>query len=83
VKWAGFRDEDNTWQKRDDISSDLINDFEASYRGNYLGVQLLKKRERRGKIEYFVEWKGRPAAETSWEKEVTISRERILEFEAR
>ena len=82
VKWAGFRDEDNTWQKRDDISSDLITDFEASYRGNYLGVQLLKKRERRGKIEYFVEWKGRPAAENTWEKEVTINRERILEFEA-
>ncbi|KFY68489.1 hypothetical protein V496_01034 [Pseudogymnoascus sp. VKM F-4515 (FW-2607)] len=73
VKWAGFRDEDNTWQKRDDISSDLINDFEASYRGNYLGVQLLKKRERRGKIEYFVGWKGRPAVENSWEKEVTIN----------
>ncbi|KFZ18875.1 hypothetical protein V502_03915 [Pseudogymnoascus sp. VKM F-4520 (FW-2644)] len=82
VKWAGFRDEDNTWQKRDDISSDLINDFEASYRGNYLGVQLLKKRERRGRIEYFVEWKGRPTGENSWEKEGTISRERILEFEA-
>jgi hypothetical protein len=83
VKWAGFRDEDNTWQKRDDISSDLINDFEASYRGNYLGVQLLKKRERRGRIEYFVEWMGRPAVEDSWEKEVTINRERILEFEAK
>ncbi|OBT68004.1 hypothetical protein VE03_01524 [Pseudogymnoascus sp. 23342-1-I1] len=83
VKWAGFRDEDNTWQKRDDISSDLISDFEASYRGNYFGVQLLKKRERRGKMEYFVQWKGRPEAENSWEKEVTISRERILEFEAR
>ncbi|KFY46132.1 hypothetical protein V494_00590 [Pseudogymnoascus sp. VKM F-4513 (FW-928)] len=83
VKWAGFQDEDNTWQKRDDISSDLINDFEASYRGNCLGVQLLKKRERRGKIEYFVQWKGRPASENSWEKEDTIHRERILEFEAR
>ncbi|KFY66397.1 hypothetical protein V497_00940 [Pseudogymnoascus sp. VKM F-4516 (FW-969)] len=83
VKWAGFQDEDNTWQKRDDISSDLINDFEASYRGNYLGVQLLKKRERRGKIEYFVQWKGRPTGENSWEKEVTINRERILDFEAK
>ena len=82
VKWAGFWDEDNTWQKRDDISSDLINDFEASYQGNYFDVQLLKKRERRGRIEYFVEWKGRLAAENSWEKEGTISRERILEFEA-
>ncbi|KFY66951.1 hypothetical protein V497_00616 [Pseudogymnoascus sp. VKM F-4516 (FW-969)] len=83
VKWAGFRNKDNTWQERDDISSDLINDFEASYRGNYLGVQLLKKRERRGKFEYFVQWKGRPASENSWEKEDTIHRERILEFEAR
>jgi hypothetical protein len=23
VKWAGFEDEDNTWQKRDDISSEI------------------------------------------------------------
>jgi hypothetical protein len=57
VKWAGFWDEDNRWQKREHISSDLINDFEASYQGNYFGVQLLKKRERRGKNEYFVEAK--------------------------
>ncbi|OAF61262.1 hypothetical protein VC83_01967 [Pseudogymnoascus destructans] len=77
VKWAGFRDEDNTWQKRDDISSDLINDFEA------IRVQLLKKREQKGKIEYFAKWKGRPAGENSWEKEATISREGILEFEAK
>ncbi|OBT86396.1 hypothetical protein VE02_05284 [Pseudogymnoascus sp. 03VT05] len=82
VKWEGFGDDENTWQEQDDISSDLINDFEASYQGNYLGVQLLQKRERRGKIEYFVKLKGRPAVENSWEKEVTINRERILEFEA-
>ncbi|KFY91557.1 hypothetical protein V500_04600 [Pseudogymnoascus sp. VKM F-4518 (FW-2643)] len=31
VKWEGFGDDKNTWQKRDDISSDLINDFEANY----------------------------------------------------
>ncbi|ELR01977.1 hypothetical protein GMDG_05146 [Pseudogymnoascus destructans 20631-21] len=53
VKWAGFRDKDNTWQKRDDISSDLIIDFEASSRGNHLGVQLLQKRERKGKDRVF------------------------------
>ncbi|ELR07562.1 hypothetical protein GMDG_08477 [Pseudogymnoascus destructans 20631-21] len=74
VKWAGFRDEDNTWQKQDDISTDLINDFEASYQGNF-GVELLKKRERRGKIEYFVKWKGRPTGENSWEKRDTIHSE--------
>jgi hypothetical protein len=48
-----------------------------------LGVQLLKKRERRGKIEYFVQWKGRPTGENSWEKEDTIHSERVKEFEAR
>ncbi|KFY96757.1 hypothetical protein V500_02307 [Pseudogymnoascus sp. VKM F-4518 (FW-2643)] len=83
VKWEGFPNEHNTWQKRRDISSDLIDEFEATYQGNFAGVQLLKKRERRGEIEYLVKWKGRPEVENSWEKEDTIHRERILEFEAR
>ncbi|OAF54489.1 hypothetical protein VC83_09001 [Pseudogymnoascus destructans] len=82
VKWEGFGDDKNTWQEQDDISSDLVGDFEASYQGNF-GVELLKKRERRGKTEYFVKWKGRPEIENSWEKEDTIHCERILEFEAR
>jgi hypothetical protein len=45
-------------------------------------TRLLKKRVRKTKVEYFVEWKGRPKKENSWEKEATISRERITEFEA-
>ena len=65
VKWEGFPDEHNTWQKRRDISSDLIDEFEATYQGNFAGVQLLKKRERRGEIEYFVKWKGRLEVENS------------------
>ncbi|KFY66805.1 hypothetical protein V497_00688 [Pseudogymnoascus sp. VKM F-4516 (FW-969)] len=82
VKWEGFGDDENTWQEQDDISSDLVDNFEASYQGNF-GVELLKKRERRGEIEYFVKWKGRPTGENSWEKEDTIHFERIKEFEAR
>jgi hypothetical protein len=82
VKWEGFGDDKNTWQEQDDISSDLVDNFEASYQGNF-GVELLKKRERRGKIEYFVKWKGRPSGENSWEKEDTIHSERIKEFAAR
>ena len=31
VKWEGFLNEHNTWQKRRDISSDLIDEFEATY----------------------------------------------------
>ncbi|OAF55460.1 hypothetical protein VC83_08266 [Pseudogymnoascus destructans] len=63
VKWEGFGDDKNMWQEQDDISSDLVDNFEASYQGNF-GVELLKKRELRGKIEYFVKWKGRPMKQT-------------------
>ncbi|KFY28252.1 hypothetical protein V491_00550 [Pseudogymnoascus sp. VKM F-3775] len=82
VKWEGFGNDQNTWQEQDDISSDLVDNFEASYQGNF-GVEILKKRERRGEIEYFVKWNGRPTSENSWEKEDTIHSERIKEFEAR
>jgi hypothetical protein len=83
VKWKGFPDEGNTWQKPKDIlDKKLLQDFEATYQGNYSGVRLLKKRVRKGKVEYLVEWKGRPESDNSWEKEATISRERIMEFEA-
>jgi Chromo (CHRromatin Organisation MOdifier) domain len=82
VKWEGFPDEENMWVKKDGIDQELVKAFEATYQGNFLGVRLLKKRVRRGKAEYLVEWKGRPKRENSWEKEATISRERITEFEA-
>ena len=65
VKWEGFPNKHNIWQKRRDISSDLIDEFEATYQGNFAGVQLLKKREQRGEIEYLVKWKGCPEVENS------------------
>ncbi|RYP05254.1 hypothetical protein DL765_009896 [Monosporascus sp. GIB2] len=85
VKWKGYADKDNTWEVPADISLELVNDFDKAYRdcgGNHLGVELLDKRRRRGKVEYYVRWKGRPDSENSWEKESTISRQRIREFEA-
>jgi hypothetical protein len=82
VKWEGFPDGENMWVKKDGIDPELVKEFEATYQGNHLGVRLLKKRVRRRKVEYLVEWKGRPKRENSWEKEATVSRERIVEFEA-
>ena len=82
VKWKGFAHGDNTWEKRNDISLNTIESFEATYKGNCLGVQLLKKRKRQGRVEYLVQWKGRPEVENSWVKEGTVSSERIMEFEA-
>ncbi|KAH8653993.1 hypothetical protein BGZ60DRAFT_419121 [Tricladium varicosporioides] len=81
VKWRGFSHEENTWEKRKGISTELVKEFEATYQGNHLGVRLLDKRARGEKVEYFVEWKGRPESENSWEKEATISSERIMDFE--
>jgi hypothetical protein len=82
VKWKGFPHEGNTWEKRKDISPELVKEFEATYQGNHSGVRLLKKRVLRGRVDYLVEWKGRPESENSWEKDATVSRERIMEFEA-
>jgi hypothetical protein len=82
VKWRGFPHGDNTWEKPKDISLELVEAFEATYQGNCLGVRLLEMRVRKGRVEYLVQWKGRPQSENSWEKEATISSDRILEFEA-
>jgi len=84
VKWEGFPHEENTWQKPNDISSELVTAFEATYKyqGNHLGVmQLLKKRVWRKRVEYWVQWMGRPESDNSWQGETTLSRERIMEFE--
>ena len=81
VKWKGFPHEDNTWEKREDINTELVKDFDAAYSelgGNHLGVELLDKRMCHGKAEYLVKWKRRPDTENSWEKELTISSRRII-----
>lgn len=62
VKWRGLTHDENTWEKLKDISQELVDDFEATYERNYLGVQLLDKQTRHGKVEYLVAWKG-PSAE--------------------
>ena len=86
MKWKDFPDEDNSWEKRKDINTELVDEFNTAYSkygGNHLGVELLNKRIRQGRVEYFVRWKGRPSSENSWERESNISHERIREFEAR
>ncbi|KAG4433659.1 hypothetical protein IFR05_010862 [Cadophora sp. M221] len=55
MKWKGFPHEGNTWEKRKDISPELVEGFEATYKGNHLGVRLLEKRAQRGKVKYLVE----------------------------
>jgi hypothetical protein len=71
VKWKGFSDDANSWQRRNDISDELVSRFDAAFSdngGNHEGAELLKKRMRRGRAEYLVRWKGRPDSDNSWEK---------------
>jgi Chromo (CHRromatin Organisation MOdifier) domain len=35
VKWKGFADKDSTWEKNGDIGAELVDEFEASYKGNH------------------------------------------------
>ncbi|KAH6970454.1 hypothetical protein BKA56DRAFT_661199 [Ilyonectria sp. MPI-CAGE-AT-0026] len=84
VKWTGYSDDDNSWVKRDDIAVDTVNDFDAAYKrhgGNYTGITLLKKRSRRGKLEYLVSWTGRPHTEDLWIGDSKISMHLIKEWE--
>jgi hypothetical protein len=86
VNWRGYSHDANTWEQRKDIDPDLVNKFDADYEkdgGNAIGIEVLRKRRHRGKLQYLVKWKGRPDAENSWEKESTISSKRIAEFELR
>ena len=83
VKWKGFAHSANTFEKRNDINIKLVSEFEADYHGNHKGVELLSKRVHRRKVQYKVRWKGRPDSDNSWENADTISRERIVEYEAR
>jgi len=43
VKWRGFPDEANTWQRRNDINAELVDEFDAIYLeqgGNHEGVEF-------------------------------------------
>jgi hypothetical protein len=81
VKWKGFGDEHNTWEKQKDIGAELVAEYEVGYEGNHFAIhRLLGERTRLGRTEYLVEWKG-PDGETTWEKEADISSARIMEFE--
>ncbi|KAH7145987.1 hypothetical protein EDB81DRAFT_883382 [Dactylonectria macrodidyma] len=84
VKWEGYPDDDNLWVERDNIAADIVNDFDTAYErygGNHTGITLLKKRSRRGKLEYLVSWTGRPRKENSWIGDSKISMDLIEEWE--
>eukprot|EP00658_Telonema_sp_P-2_P004326 TRINITY_DN11624_c0_g1_i1.p1 TRINITY_DN11624_c0_g1~~TRINITY_DN11624_c0_g1_i1.p1 ORF type:complete len:547 (+),score=137.91 TRINITY_DN11624_c0_g1_i1:44-1684(+) len=72
-----------SWEPTDNISEDLMEEFEASAAAEQEYVEVLKlveKRSRAGQTEYKVEWEGEFMP--SWEPAQNITDDLIQEFEA-
>ncbi len=52
--------------------------FAATYQGDHLSVRLLEKWVRKRRLEYLVEWKGRPEREFLREREKLLSAVKTL-----
>ena len=81
VKWEGYPSSQNTWEPRSSIAKFIINFYEEdphrfgkpappepkeeSFEEEYEVEKILKKRHRKGKVEYYVKWKN--YEEWTWE----------------
>ncbi|KAK7592248.1 hypothetical protein V3481_006869 [Fusarium oxysporum f. sp. vasinfectum] len=84
VQWKGYPEEENSWVEQDDISTELVIEFErnhAIHGGLFRGIRLLKQ-DHRGDDEtkYLVEFQGRPSQENTWLCNSEISDKLIDEF---
>ena len=81
VKWEGFPSSQNTWEPKSHISGFILDYYEEdpsrlgmpapsspmeeSFEEEYEVEEVLKKRHRKGKVEYYVKWKN--YEEWTWE----------------
>lgn len=64
LKWA---DGTTSWEpKRNFFDRQMIDDFEATYRGFDAGIDVLASRTWKGRQQWRVHWHGRPVAEDCW-----------------
>ncbi|KAF5692802.1 hypothetical protein FGLOB1_14480 [Fusarium globosum] len=70
VQWKGYPDEENSWVAQDDISTELVIEYErnhAIHGGLFSGISLLKQDRRGGDDnKYLVQFRGRPSEENMW-----------------
>lgn len=79
VKWLGFSSEHNTWVPEKDIfDKRLIENMEND---EWEVNQLLRKRIRKLKVEYLVEWADRPRSAATWEPEDNLPNALIKDWE--
>ncbi|CVK85155.1 uncharacterized protein FMAN_02062 [Fusarium mangiferae] len=84
VQWKGYPDEENSWVAQDDISTELVIEYErnhAIHGGLFSGISLLKQDRRGGDDnKYLVQFRGRPSEENMWVCNSEVSGKLIDEF---
>jgi hypothetical protein len=64
LEWT---DGSTSWEpKRNILDQQMMDDFEATYRGFDAGIDVLASRTRKGRQQWRIRWHGRPAAEDRW-----------------
>ncbi|KAI6082452.1 hypothetical protein F4821DRAFT_247161 [Hypoxylon rubiginosum] len=79
IKW--WDDGSYWWVPRENIlDEELLQKFEAEFKGFHLGVKVLGTRRRNRKMEYRVRWNGRPAGEDRWVPERQMNPDLVKEY---
>ncbi|KAH7490450.1 hypothetical protein FOMA001_g2254 [Fusarium oxysporum f. sp. matthiolae] len=84
VKWKGYSEEENSWVEQDDISTELVIEFErnhAIHGGLFSGIRLLMQDHGGGDAaKYLVQFQGRPSEENMWLCTSEVSGKLVDEF---
>ncbi|KAL7940062.1 hypothetical protein V8C42DRAFT_338658 [Trichoderma barbatum] len=88
TKWFNWEDEDNEWRKPHDLPSEMVAEYDATFKGNSFGVLIGKRRRQKvikGRkeeiIEYQMQWTGLSLRKASWLPAIEIDEGLIKEFE--
>jgi len=85
VKWKGYSESDNSWEKKKDIGMGAVADYEAKHprgQGEFQFERLVSKRELGGVILYEVTWQGQAATENIWVEKKDLAAKVVVTFEA-
>merc|ERR1711988_1784300 len=90
VKFKDYGDDDNTWTSKDDVSSELIKEYENKKKKDsqpeqngdeYEIEKIVEDRTMGKKKEYYVKWKN--SVKNTWEPKEKLSLENIEAYEAK
>jgi len=91
VKFKDYGDEDNTWTSKDDVSTELIKEYENKKKqdsqpeqnGDEYEIEKIVEERTVGKNkEYLVKWKGWKDEDNTWEPKENLTAAIIKKYEA-